>query len=111
MNKTKIMTGSLKSGLILGVSGFVLGFIGPIILYPNANQGPLLGIFITGPGGFLLGCVIGLAVGVIRQYNDTRETRSILKLVPKVWNGILWASSSLAVLVIVVGIFYIPWHE
>jgi hypothetical protein len=31
------------------------GFVGPIILRPDSNQGPLLGIFITGPAGFVLG--------------------------------------------------------
>lgn len=45
-------------GLALGVIGFVAGFIGPIIITPDANQGPLLGIFFTGPLGFVLGVVI-----------------------------------------------------
>ena len=45
--------------VILGVIGFVLGFHGPMILTPDANQGPLLGIFITGPLGVLLGIGIG----------------------------------------------------
>ena len=48
-----------KGGLVLGGIGFVVGFIGPIILKPGANQGPLLGIFVTGPLGFVLGVVIG----------------------------------------------------
>lgn len=42
-----------------GVS-FALGFFGPMILAPGANQGPLLGILITGPLGALAGLVIGL---------------------------------------------------
>ncbi len=46
--------------LLLGAVGFALGFFGPMILAPGANQGPLLGIFITGPGGFLLGLAWGL---------------------------------------------------
>ena len=41
--------------IMFGCIGFVLGFIGPMILAPSANQGPLLG-FILGP----LGCFIGL---------------------------------------------------
>jgi hypothetical protein len=44
----------------LGATGFACGFFGPIALAPDANQGPLLGIFITGPGGVLLGLVLGL---------------------------------------------------
>lgn len=46
-------------GIVLGGIGFVIGFIGPLILAPDANQGPLLGIFVTGPAGFVLGVVIG----------------------------------------------------
>lgn len=43
----------------LGSIGFVAGFFGPMILAPGANQGPLLGLLITGPGGFLLGGPLG----------------------------------------------------
>jgi len=52
-----VVLGALASGGI----GFAGGFFGPILLMPEANQGPLLGIFITGPLGFVLG-VIGGAV-------------------------------------------------
>ena len=45
--------------LLLGGTGFVCGFFGPIALNPEANQGPLLGLFITGPGGALLGLILG----------------------------------------------------
>jgi hypothetical protein len=47
--------------LALGAIGFACGFFGPIALNPDANQGPLVGIFITGPGGALLGLVLGIA--------------------------------------------------
>jgi hypothetical protein len=50
----------LQWALIVGGIGFALGFFGPIIFMPGANQGPLLGIFITGPLGFVLGAVAGL---------------------------------------------------
>ena len=43
--------------LITGAVGFSAGFFGPIVFAPGANQGPLLGIFITGPLGFLLGAM------------------------------------------------------
>jgi len=49
----------IVGGLITGFISFILGFIGPIIITPEANQGPLLGIFITGPLGFTLGLFIG----------------------------------------------------
>ena len=46
--------------LWFAATGFVCGFLGPIVLNPEANQGPLLGIFITGPGGAIAGVVMGL---------------------------------------------------
>ena len=39
---------------------FLIGFVGPLIVAPHANQGPLLGIFITGPAGLLLGLMWAL---------------------------------------------------
>jgi hypothetical protein len=48
----------------IGLVGFVAGFFGPLLLTPEANQGPLLGIFITGP----LGVVLGALVGVWREW-------------------------------------------
>ncbi len=49
----------------LGVTGFVCGFFGPIVLNPSANQGPMLGIFITGPGGAVLGAVLGTLTALL----------------------------------------------
>ncbi|HZZ41306.1 MAG TPA: hypothetical protein VFE58_00075 [Tepidisphaeraceae bacterium] len=69
-------TRSLSKGLIasiaygailLGSIGFVAGFFGPIILTPDSNQGPLIGIFITGPAGALIGAIAGLIVWLIRR--------------------------------------------
>lgn len=45
---------------VLGAVGFLCGFIGPLKLNPSANQGPLTGIFFTGPGGFLLGVLLAI---------------------------------------------------
>jgi hypothetical protein len=45
--------------LIVGAISFAAGFFGPMIFDPGANQGPLLGIFITGP----LGAFVGMGVG------------------------------------------------
>ena len=50
---------TLRIGLATGAICLVAGFVGPLIFTPEANQGPLLGIFITGPGGFVLGSVGG----------------------------------------------------
>ena len=52
----------MAPALLVGGIGFAAGFLGPIVFAPDANQGPLLGIFITGPIGFL----VGLAWGIFR---------------------------------------------
>ena len=57
---TGLLATTVVWALGLGGLGFVLGFFGPMILSPGANQGPMLGIFITGPGGFVLGAVVGM---------------------------------------------------
>ena len=45
--------------VILGVVGFLSGFFGPLVLNPDANQGPMFGIFISGPLAFVSGAVMG----------------------------------------------------
>jgi hypothetical protein len=57
----------LKWGGILGAFGFLAGFVGPVIFTPEANQGPLLGIFITGPLGFMLGLVVGFVLRILPE--------------------------------------------
>jgi hypothetical protein len=49
----------VMGAVILGAIGFIGGFFGPLIFAPDANQGPLLGLFITGPLGFIGGGVAG----------------------------------------------------
>jgi hypothetical protein len=51
---------AMAPALLLGGIGFAAGFFGPMIFSPGANQGPLLGIFITGPLGFLAGLGWGI---------------------------------------------------
>lgn len=58
---------SLGGGLIVGTIAFLAGFVGPMILTPNANQGPLLGIFFTGPLGFIVGAIVGMVIGLARE--------------------------------------------
>jgi hypothetical protein len=57
--------------LAVGAVGFLAGFVGPILLTPDSPQGPLLGIFITGPGGFVLGALVGLCIGLSRRRVDS----------------------------------------
>ena len=51
---------SWKGGALVGAVGFVLGFAGPLLLWPHGNLGPLLGILVTGPLGFVAGALGGL---------------------------------------------------
>jgi hypothetical protein len=51
---------------LVGGAGFAAGFFGPIALNPEANQGPLVGILITGPGGALCGALLGAILGALR---------------------------------------------
>jgi hypothetical protein len=60
------ITSALVGGIMLGGICFAAGFFGPLILAPQSNQGPLLGIFITGPLGFVLGAIIGWLTAWIR---------------------------------------------
>jgi hypothetical protein len=47
-------------GTLIGGICFSVGFIGPLYIGSESPQGPLFGIFISGPAGALLGCAIGV---------------------------------------------------
>lgn len=68
-----ILREAIRPAMVLGGIGFAVGFFGPMIFAPGANQGPMLGIFITGPGGF----VLGLIVGAFRAWNASRTSPSV----------------------------------
>jgi hypothetical protein len=53
--------------LVIGAVGFVGGFFGPMLFAPGANQGPMLGIFITGPLGVLIGAIGGLVHWLVQR--------------------------------------------
>ena len=57
----------LKWALIVGATGFIIGFLGPILFRPDANQGPLLGIFFTGPIGFVAGMAGSAVYWMVRK--------------------------------------------
>jgi hypothetical protein len=71
--------------LVIGGAGFLCGFIGPIVLNPEANQGPLLGIFVTGPLGALLGAAFGIVATIRRMsrhaFNSTLVVLAIVTAV------------------------------
>jgi len=53
--------------VMCGLAGLLTGFFGPLHYTPGANQGPLVGIFFSGPLGVVIGAVFGAGLGVIRQ--------------------------------------------
>lgn len=65
------VAGAIGYGVILcGGIGFAAGFFGPMIFAPGANQGPMLGIFITGPAGVVVGAVAGLVYWLTRRHHE-----------------------------------------
>ena len=62
-----VLAMTLTGALVVGGVGFVGGFFGPMIFAPEANQGPLLGLFITGPLGFVLGGAGGFLYALVRR--------------------------------------------
>ena len=66
---------AIVGGASLGVLTSVLGFFLPIVLAPEANQGPLLGCCLA-PFGTLVGAVLGaLAAGRIDRVHAARRPR------------------------------------
>ena len=51
----------VRTALLVGAIALVAGFVGPII-FSDSNLGPLLGIFVTGPIGVLVGALVGIVV-------------------------------------------------
>ncbi len=59
----------LSGALLVGAISFIIGFIGPMLIAPEANQGPMLGLFITGPIGTIVGAIAGLIYAKKRMSN------------------------------------------
>jgi hypothetical protein len=62
---------TLLGAILLGSAGFDVGFFGPQIFVPGSNEGPVLGMFITGPIGFIFGAIFGL----VCSFGRGRKTR------------------------------------
>jgi zinc transporter ZupT len=51
---------ALRLGFLLGAAATFAAVVGSIVLGPESNQGPLLGILIAAPAGFAVGVALGL---------------------------------------------------
>lgn len=67
MGRPTVARWTIITALAVGGVCFLAGFAGPILLDPNSPQGPLLGIFFTGPLGLVLGAIIGLCIGLVKE--------------------------------------------
>lgn len=56
------ISASWRMGWLIGGLGLALGFLGPLVVTPKANLGPLLGILLTGPLGFVIGAISGALI-------------------------------------------------
>ena len=59
-------------GLFVGTIAFLAGFIGPMFVFPDSPQGPLLGILYTGP----IGTVVGVLWGILRAMRRRSEAKA-----------------------------------
>ena len=59
----------------IGGLGFVLGFVGPLLLWPDANMGPLLGFIVTGPLGFVVGALAGVMLRAAKLKEASEGTQ------------------------------------
>lgn len=52
--------GSIVVGAaVVGTIGLAAEFFGPMVFMPDSNQGPLIGVFETGPAGVVVGAIAG----------------------------------------------------
>lgn len=63
-----VLVHGIIGAVVVGSIAFAFGFFGPMFwLKHNSPQGPMLGIFVTGPAGFVVGLVGGMVVGLVRR--------------------------------------------
>jgi len=75
--------------LTLGAVGGAAGFFGPILLNPDANQGPMLGLFVTGPGGALAGAILGWLFRFL-PFSDSVRGQALMLASLLLGAGTLW---------------------
>lgn len=112
---SRIAATAAKGGCLLGVIGFAGGFFGPMIFAPEANQGPMLGIFFTGPAGLVLGLLMGAVVGWCRRNEPLPQPTGAPSKPRQLWlwlktgeDGTVW-SFMLLIIGIVLGAVLTFW--
>ena len=108
-----IIRKSLAWGFWVGGVVFVGGFVGPLIVTPEANLGPLLGIFL-GPVAFVIGSFLA-GIGQIRsaltlpKWDKVRYGMFLLLLlIPFALSGLFASGVGSAPLLISAGVYSIP---
>jgi hypothetical protein len=71
-DETELIWWGWKGGIIGVLVGFTLGFIivpmiASVVTGRDSPQGPLLGIFVTGPAGFPMGAVTGILIKIYKR--------------------------------------------
>jgi len=59
----------IMGALAGGAIGFIAGFVGPLVLSPDDNLGPMLGFF-TGPLGVAVGGLVGAVLARARERGE-----------------------------------------
>ncbi len=68
---------SPRCALTLGAVGFAAGFFGPLVLNPESNIGPVIGILISGPLGAIAGAILGASFRALSV--SERRRRQLLR--------------------------------
>jgi len=79
----------LLAATIIGAAGFLAGYLAPILHTPGANQGPLFGIFFSGPLGFALGAGLGFLLQ--RCCRSRRQAMIVTILAAITFAACMWA--------------------
>ena len=90
---------ALPCGILTALMGgalyFSAGFFGPLWLRPSANQGPLFGIFFSGPVGVVGGGAVGITFSLLRVRPRTGVLAgalvgALLSSTANEWGGADW---------------------
>ena len=67
--KANTIVAVIGGALILGGLFFVIGFLGPMAISKDTDQGPMIGLFIVAPLGVIVGAIGGYVYGSRQKAN------------------------------------------